>query len=80
MGKKQPEHKAGHLHSFGAKVKNGWNYAYIPPYVFMLCCLMRHSDSFIFFFYLGVPRDPVPASSKQHVGIPEGYFNFLIFF
>ena len=38
VGEKQTEHKAGHLRLFGAKVKNGWNYAYIPPYAFMLWC------------------------------------------
>jgi hypothetical protein len=49
---KQPEHEAGQSHSFGAKAKNGWNYAYTPPYAFMLWYLLRHSGSLIFFVWV----------------------------
>jgi len=33
-----------------AEVKNVWSYTYTPQYVFMLWCLVKHTDSFTFTF------------------------------
>jgi hypothetical protein len=31
-----------------AEVKNAWSYASTPQHVFLLCCLVTHSDNFTF--------------------------------
>jgi len=36
---------------FSADVKNAWNYASNPQYVFMAWCLVKHRD----FYYINIP-------------------------
>jgi hypothetical protein len=40
--------EAEHLPQSSAKAKNAWMYAYIPPFVFMVWCLIKQRDNFIF--------------------------------
>jgi len=45
-GIKQPGHEAYHLPPASVKIKNAWSYTYIPPYVFMVWCLVEHRIHF----------------------------------
>jgi len=47
-GVKRPGHEANNSPSPSAEVKNAWSYAFTPPYVFMVCCLVKHRNNFTF--------------------------------
>jgi hypothetical protein len=52
LGIKWPGHEADQSSPSSAKVKNAWSYTSTPQYVFMVWCLVKHRDNFIFTFYL----------------------------
>jgi hypothetical protein len=44
--------EADHLPPSSAEVKNAWNYASTPQYVFILWCLAKHKYNFTFTFII----------------------------
>jgi hypothetical protein len=42
LGAKPPGCEADHSSPSSAEVKNAWSYTSIPPYVFMVWCLIKH--------------------------------------
>jgi hypothetical protein len=49
LGIKRPGRETGHSPPFSAEVKNAWSYTFIPIYVFMALCLVKHRDKFTFY-------------------------------
>jgi hypothetical protein len=49
---KRPGLETDHSPPPSAEVKNVWNYASTPPYVFMKWCLVKHRDNFTFSCFL----------------------------
>jgi len=47
-GMKQSGHEADHSPPSSAEFKNGWLYTYIPHYVFMAWCSVKHRDNFTY--------------------------------
>jgi hypothetical protein len=39
-------------HLSAIEVKNAWTYAFTPPYVFIVWCLIKHKDSRTLYFYV----------------------------
>jgi hypothetical protein len=52
LGVKQLGCEADHSPPSSARVKNAWSYTFIPQYVFMVWCLVKHRDYFTFFYCL----------------------------
>jgi hypothetical protein len=46
LGVKRPGRATDHSPPSSAEVKNAWNYAFTPQYVFMAWCLVKHRDNF----------------------------------
>jgi hypothetical protein len=51
LGLKRQDREADYTPPFTVEVKNAWNYASTPKYVFMAWYLVKHTDSFTFYFY-----------------------------
>jgi hypothetical protein len=51
LGVKRLEREADHSPPSSAEVKHAWSYTSIPPYVFMVWCLVKHRDNFTFYLY-----------------------------
>jgi hypothetical protein len=49
-GVKPLERKSDHWYSPSDDVKNAWCCTFLPPYVFMVWCLIKHRDDFAFAF------------------------------
>jgi len=43
-------HEADHSPQFSTEVKNVYSYTAIPPYAFMVWCLVKYRDNFTFTF------------------------------
>jgi hypothetical protein len=50
LGVKRPWREADHSPPSSAEVKITWSYTFIPKYVFMAWCLVKHRDNFNFTF------------------------------
>jgi hypothetical protein len=50
VGIKWPGHEADHLHPSYAKINSTCSFTYIPPYLFMASCLMKHRNCFTSIF------------------------------
>jgi hypothetical protein len=46
---KQLRHEADHSHQSSGEVENAWGYTSTLPYVFMVWCLIKHTDIFTLF-------------------------------
>jgi hypothetical protein len=51
---KRPGREADHPPPSSAEVENAWSYTSTPQYVFMVWCLVKHRDNFI--FYVGTNK------------------------
>lgn len=77
MGLKQPQHETGH--SFIRCQGQEWVELCLHSSICLHAVLLNEAQWHPV-PYLGVPRDPAPIHSRQHVGILEGHFSYVIFF
>jgi len=61
-----------YLPSSCAEVKNAWSYTFMPPYVFMAWCMVKHRDKFAF---------TLPKSLKTYLyNVPNFLFKSTVEF
>jgi hypothetical protein len=54
LGIKRSGREANHSPPSSAEINNAWKCTSTPQYVFMVWCLVKHRDNFIFTFYVSL--------------------------